>query len=138
MSHSYKVSRVIDAPVETVWTAWTDAKHNEGVFHAVPGSAKVDVRPGGAWSSTMIVPDGTEVPMSGTYGDVVPNERLVTYMDTPDGGKSSAMVMTLTPKDGGTEVTITQDCDSAEEKAMAEEGSTILLEWCADYLATIK
>jgi uncharacterized protein YndB with AHSA1/START domain len=137
MSYSYEVSRVIDAPAETVWAAWTDEKHNEGVFHAVPGSAKIDLRPGGAWSNTMKVPDGTEVPMSGTYGEIVPNERLVTFMDTPPGVESSPMTMDLVATDGGTKVTLAQTCATKEERDMAEEGSTMLLEWCADYVATI-
>jgi exodeoxyribonuclease V beta subunit len=29
MSYSYEVSRVIDAPVETVWAVWTEEKHNK-------------------------------------------------------------------------------------------------------------
>ena len=103
MSYSYEVSRVIDAPVETVWAVWTEEKHNEGLFHAVPGSAKIDLRPGGAWSIVMRVPDGTEAPMGGTYGEIVPNERLVTFMDTAPGAEPAQTTMDLVETDGGNE-----------------------------------
>ena len=138
MSYSYEVSRVIDAPVETVWAVWTEEKHNEGLFHAVPGSAKIDLRPGGAWSITMRVPDGTEAPMGGTYGEIVPNERLVTFMDTAPGAEPAATTMDLVEVDGGTKVTLSQTCATKEEYDMTKEGSTMLLEWCADYVATVK
>jgi uncharacterized protein YndB with AHSA1/START domain len=138
MSYSYEVSRVVDAPVETVWAVWTEEKHNEGLFHAVPGSAKIDLRPGGAWSITMRVPDGTEAPMGGTYGEIVPNERLVTFMDTAPGADPSQTTMDLVETDGGTKITLSQTCATKEEHDMSKEGSTMLLEWCADYVATVK
>lgn len=138
MSYSYEVSRVIDAPVETVWAVWTEEKHNEGLFHAVPGSAKIDLRPGGAWSIVMRVPDGTEAPMGGTYGEIVPNERLVTFMDTAPGAEPAQTTMDLVETDGATKITLSQTCATKEEYDMTKEGSTMLLEWCADYVATIK
>ena len=47
------------------------------------------------------------------------------------------MTMDLVATDGGTKVTFAQTCATKEECDMAEEGSTMLLEWCADYVATI-
>jgi uncharacterized protein YndB with AHSA1/START domain len=134
--YDYTVSRVVDAPVEKVWQVWTQPEHYAGVFHAVPGSAELDVRPGGSWRVTMVIPDGTEVPMSGGFGDVVPNKRLVTTMDIP-GREPTEMVMDLKDRSGRTEVVLSQTCDTAEERDTSKEGSEVLLAWCADYLATI-
>jgi uncharacterized protein YndB with AHSA1/START domain len=132
--YEYTVTRVVDAPVEKVWQVWTEAEHYASLFHAVPGSAELDVRPGGAWKVTMSIPEIGEEPMSGTYVEVVPNKRLVTKMDIP-GQDPGPMVMDLKPKGDQTEVTLSQTCATEEEWAQAKEGSEVLLQWCADYLA---
>lgn len=135
--YEYTVSRVVDAPVAKVWEVWTQPEHYAGVFHAVPGSAVLDVRPGGSWAVTMNVPDAGEFPMSGSYRDVVPNQRLVTTMDVP-GGEPEAMAMDLKDLGGGrTELILSQTCDTAEKRDESKQGSEVLLEWCADYLATL-
>jgi uncharacterized protein YndB with AHSA1/START domain len=134
--YEYTVSRTVDAPVEKVWQAWTEAEHYAGLFHAVPGSAKLDVRPGGTWQVTMSIPGVGDAPMSGSFVEVVPNKRLVTTMDTP-GQDPSPMVMDLTDLGGRTEVTLSQTCGTPEEHDQAKEGSEVLLQWCADHVATM-
>jgi uncharacterized protein YndB with AHSA1/START domain len=131
----YIVTRVVDAPVETVWRAWTNPKEYEVWFHAVPGSVDLDVRPGGRWKAVLRVPDGTEHPMTGSYGEVRENERLVTVMDGPDGEPSGDMALDLAAEGGGTRLTLSQVCASEEERAMAEEGSTMLLQWCDEHVS---
>jgi len=113
-----------------VWAAWTVAERYEKWFGTVPGSVEIDVRPGGAWRATM--PDG-EV-MTGSYGDVVDRQRLVTLTDWP-GREPSVMDMRFADIDGGTRVEISQTCSSAEECEGAKAGSEMLLTWCGDYLA---
>jgi uncharacterized protein YndB with AHSA1/START domain len=134
MSFDYTVSKVVDAPVSKVWKAWTEPAGYAGIFHARPETVKINPRPGGRFEVTMVTPDNSEVPMSGTYREVVPNKRLVTTMDLPDG-ETSPMVMELEEVDGGTKIIFTQSCSSAEERDFAKEGSEVLLEWCADHLA---
>lgn len=135
--YGYTVTRVLDAPVHTVWQVWTEAGHYEHLFHAVPGSVRLDVRPGGHFEVTMNVPEaGGEVPMSGGYREVVPDERLVTTMNM--GDREAVMAMTFAAADGGTRVTVTQDdCRNEQERDGSREGTEILLQWCADYLATL-
>ncbi|MFC0528810.1 SRPBCC family protein [Phytohabitans kaempferiae] len=132
--YDYTVTGVMDAPVERVWQVWTEAEHYTGVFHGVPGSAKLDVRPGGSWRVTISVPEAGEERMSGSYVEVVPHRRLVTTMD---GHEASPMAMDLKDLGGRTEITFTQTCATAEERDQSEEGSRILLQWCADHLATL-
>lgn len=74
------LTRVLDAPREKLFRAWTDPKVLMKWFAPKPWSisaAKIDVRPGGASSITMRDPDGNEYPNEGVYLDVVPNEKLV-------------------------------------------------------------
>jgi uncharacterized protein YndB with AHSA1/START domain len=134
MSFEYTVSKVVDAPVSKVWDAWTTPEGNAGIFRARPETVTVDAKPGGRFAATMTDPEGNEIPMTGTYLEVVPNQRLVSAMDTPDG-QTPPMVMELEEAGGGaTLVTFTQECRTAEERDFSKEGSEVLLEWLADYV----
>jgi uncharacterized protein YndB with AHSA1/START domain len=73
-------TRLIDAPRELVFEAWTDPKH-VGHWFGPDGFTTIthsmDVRPGGVWRFTMRGPDGKDWPNVVTYEEVVPPERLV-------------------------------------------------------------
>ena len=87
----YAIIRTLDAPVDKVWAAWVNADN-----YAQWASAEqvvLDVRPGGAWSSVMVIPGGARIPLSGSYVEVVPNKRLVMGMNVP--GREEPVLMTL-------------------------------------------
>ena len=72
--------RLIDAPPEKVFRAWTDPALLKQWFCPKPwsvASAELDVRPGGTSVIVMRSPEGQEFPNSGVYLEVVKNERLV-------------------------------------------------------------
>jgi uncharacterized protein YndB with AHSA1/START domain len=72
--------RIIDAPCEKVFKAWTDPELLEQWFAPPPWTtpvADVDVRQGGANLIVMRDPEGHEFPNRGVYLEVVENERLV-------------------------------------------------------------
>lgn len=74
------LTRLIDAPPEKVFQAWTDPALIVQWFTPKPWEtvrAETDVRPGGSSLIVMRGPDGTEFPNRGVYLDVVPNRRLV-------------------------------------------------------------
>ncbi|MFC6279684.1 MULTISPECIES: SRPBCC family protein [Polaromonas] len=74
------LTRLIDAPREKVFKAWTTPELLVQWFTPKPWQtvrAEVDVRPGGASLVVMRGPDGTEFPNRGVYLEVVPNKRLV-------------------------------------------------------------
>lgn len=81
---SCTLTRLLDAPVATVWDVWTQAEHFARWFHASPSSVSLDVRPGGSWQATQITPDGTEYPVSGSYEKVITHQRLVTTLTLPN------------------------------------------------------
>jgi uncharacterized protein YndB with AHSA1/START domain len=74
------ITRVLGAPRELVFKAWTDPRHvaqwwgPSGFTNPV---CEVDARPGGAIRIVMRAPDGTEYPMTGVFREVVAPERLV-------------------------------------------------------------
>src|SRR3954452_22600984 len=74
------LTRIIDAPREKLFRAWTDPELLKRWFAPLPWTtpaAELDVRPGGANLIVMRGPDGKEFPNRGVYLDVVENERLV-------------------------------------------------------------
>jgi len=73
-------TRLIDAPRELVFEAWTDPQHVAHWFGPngfVTTTHAMDVRPGGVWRFTMRGPDGKDWPNVVTYEQVVRPERLV-------------------------------------------------------------
>ena len=74
------LTRIIDAPREKVFGAWTDAELLKQWFAPLPWttpSAELDVRPGGSSLIVMRDPDGNDYPNRGIYLEVVENEKLV-------------------------------------------------------------
>jgi uncharacterized protein YndB with AHSA1/START domain len=135
-TYDYTLTRELDAPVENVWAAWTQPDHYAQWSGAVRSTINLDVRPGGAWSATMATPDGSEFPLTGSYGEVVENERLEVAMDLP-GGASTVMDVELADLGGKTRIVLSQTCDSAEARDMSKQGSEMLLDGLAAYVPTI-
>ena len=74
------LTRVIDAPRDKLFRAWTDADLLKQWFAPLPYTtpvAELDVRPGGANLIVMRGPDGNDLPNRGVYLEVLENERLV-------------------------------------------------------------
>lgn len=74
------ICRLIDAPVEKVFRAWTDGSTYPEWFCPKPwfvSKAEMDVRAGGSSLVVMKGPNGEEFPNRGVYLEVVPNQRLV-------------------------------------------------------------
>src|SRR3954468_21888453 len=74
------LTRLIDAPPDKLFRAWTDAELLKRWFAPLPYTtpvAELDVRPGGANFIVMRGPDGQDLPNRGIYLEVVPNRKLV-------------------------------------------------------------
>jgi uncharacterized protein YndB with AHSA1/START domain len=74
------LTRIIDAPREKVYRAWTDPELLKQWFAPAPWTtprAELDVRPAGANLIVMRGPEGQDFPNRGVYLEVVKNERLV-------------------------------------------------------------
>lgn len=107
------LTRTLDAPRALVFKAWTDAKHlarwwgPDGFTNPV---CEIDPRPGGAIRIHMHG-FGVTYPMTGTYVEVVENERLV-FMTTPlnEAGESLFELLntvTFAERNGQTTLTLT-------------------------------
>lgn len=80
MDRELLISRVINAPPEKVFRAWTEPELLKQWFTPAPWQtvhAEVDLRPGGANLVVMRSPEGQEFPNRGVYLEVVKNQKLV-------------------------------------------------------------
>jgi len=110
-----RMTRTFDAPRERVFRAWTEpeqlAKWWGPKGFTVPDHT-IDVRPGGAWRTTMRSPEGNDHVVAGVYREITPPERLVfTWGWETEGPRGHETVVTieLHERDGGTELQLTQE-----------------------------
>jgi uncharacterized protein YndB with AHSA1/START domain len=74
------ISRVLHAPRELVWEAWTNPKHVVnwwGPRGFTNTTKRHEFRVGGYWEHTMHGPDGTNYPNKAKFLEIVPLERIV-------------------------------------------------------------
>jgi uncharacterized protein YndB with AHSA1/START domain len=82
------LTRIIDAPRERVFRAWTDPKLLVEWWAPRPLTTpvcEIDLRPGGVCRTVMRDPDGKEYPNTGVYLEIVANERIV-FTDAFEAG----------------------------------------------------
>lgn len=109
------ISRIVNAPRELVWEAWTKPEHiknwwgPEGFTNTIH---KMDVVPGGEWEFIMHGPDGVDYKNKHIYREVIKPEKLVMEHVT-----SPKFEMTVTFEELGdkTIVNINSLFESAEQ-----------------------
>lgn len=80
VSEELVIRRVFDAPVESVWNAWTDPRKLAlwcGPEGFTSPSYKVDLRVGGKYLFCMRSPEGQDYWSTGVYREIVPLKRIV-------------------------------------------------------------
>jgi uncharacterized protein YndB with AHSA1/START domain len=101
------LTRLIDAPREKLFRAWTEPDLVKRWFAPLPWTtphAELDVPPGGANLVVMRGPDGKDFPNRGVYLEVVRNERLVltdAYTQAWIPSEKPFMTVILTFEDEG-------------------------------------
>ena len=83
-------TRIIDAPRDLVWKAWTDPKHLAkwwGPHVMTNPVCEVDLRPGGTFRIVMRDPKGIDYPITGVYVEIVVPERIVSTVNTEEHSK---------------------------------------------------
>ena len=101
------LTRLINAPREKVYRAWTDPELLKQWFAPKPYTTpivEIDVRPGGSAYFVMRGPDGKDLPNRGVYLEVVPNAKLVStdaYVKAWEPSEKPFMTLILTFEDEG-------------------------------------
>jgi hypothetical protein len=96
--------RFYDAPVRTVWEAWTDpekAAHWWGPRGFTIATHSKDLRVGGHWRYTMHGPDGVDYPNNATYYEVEDCAKLVYDHGAIEGKPALFHVTVLFSEDNG-------------------------------------
>lgn len=144
------ITRVVDAPRELVWEAWTNPKHVVqwwGPRGFTTTIQKMEVRPGGVWQHIMHGPDGTDYPNKSVFVEVVKPARIVyAHGGGKKGGPGAQFRATWTFEAQGdkTNVTIRMVFPSAEERDQvvkvygAIEGGHQTLDRLAAYVARLR
>jgi uncharacterized protein YndB with AHSA1/START domain len=139
-SRAVIATRVLDAPRERVWKAYTDPEQLSKWWGSPGGTIEtheIDVRPGGVWRATLHGPHG-DYEQKMTYLAVEEPQALAyLYGDPSEPGHAFTMVE-LADEGGKTTVKVTLHFASAEERRrMVEEyGAEQGLEAALDQLAT--
>lgn len=110
---SFTLTRLLSAPPQVVWEAWTDAS----AFRRWMGpigwditDCAIDLRPGGRWTTTQRSPDGALHPTGGYYLTVDPPRLLGFNWILTDPAGTVVMEaehhLRLAAREGGTELTL--------------------------------
>ena len=137
-------TRVLDAPRDVVWRAWTDPEQVVqwwGPKGFTTTIEEMDVRPGGVWRHTMHGPDGTDYPNRVVFLEVrepgclaylhgepgEPDHFFATVLFDDEGGKTRLSMRSLFPSEA--------DRDRVAEEYGAVEGMESTIDELAAFLA---
>lgn len=116
------LSRVISAPREQVWEAWTDAEHLKEWFGPAGftiENLEADIRAGGIWRFVMVAPDGTRFDSRMVFLRVERPRLIVSDYGSDidnDPGRFRTTVTFDEQSDGKTVVTLRQLHPTREQR----------------------
>src|SRR3954452_10822848 len=138
------ISRVIDAPRELVFEAFTEVRHLSqwwGPQGFSTTTRAFEFRVGGAWDFVMHGPDGTDYQEWITWTEIVPPERIaLRHGESRDDLNTFESVLTFAPDGPATRIELrtvfpTQELrDEAMRKSHAVEGGRQTLSKLAAYV----
>ena len=125
---SITVETSIEAPVEKVWTCFTDPSHITKWNNASPEwhtpKAVNDLHMGGTFNYRMESKDGKEgFDFTGTYDEVIPH-KLIRY--TMEDGRKVSVI--FEQKNGATHVTETFDPETENSLDLQRQGWQAILD----------
>jgi len=135
LERGFTLTRLLNAPVEVVWQAWTEPKYLDWFFN--PGTVpvwptSVELRVGGAWRQHMVENATTEYMTGGVYREIVPNRKLVFAWGARGGwpdldeGNGPEVTVDLTPMGEKTKMDLMlrlpDQLSAAEAQAWMDKG----------------
>jgi uncharacterized glyoxalase superfamily protein PhnB len=123
------LTRIVDAPRDLIWKAWTTPELLMEWFAPSPWTTvacEIDLRPGGMFRTVMRSPEGQDHPGAGCILEVVENERLVWTDALAPGYRPAAApfftaIITLEDHAAGTRYTARALHASASDRKRHED-----------------
>jgi uncharacterized protein YndB with AHSA1/START domain len=140
------ISRVIDAPRELVFEAFTEVRHLSQWWgpEGFTTTRSFEFREGGAWDFVMHAPDGTDYQEWITWTEIVPPERIaLLHGESRDDPNAFESTLAFAPHGTATRIVMRtvfptkQLRDQAVEEYHAIEGGQQTLSNLAAYVAEI-
>lgn len=142
------ITRLLNAPRELVWKAWTQPEHVKhwwGPNGFTNTIHEMEVKPGGVWRFMMHGPDGMDFPNKIVFSEVLVNERLVYTHSSEDDNDPNRFSTTVTFEKQGDKTFLTmravfataEERDKVIKEYGAMEGGNQTLARLADYLITM-
>ena len=136
-----RITRILNAPIERVFAAWTDpTKMAQWFFVQETWSAEVenDLRVGGGFAIKMRSDQGVELDCTGVYHEIEPPRRLV-FSWTSYAVTDTRVTIELREVEAGTELTLThEDLVDVDVRNAHSEGWGGCLASLESYLQTIR
>ncbi|HEY4887102.1 MAG TPA: SRPBCC domain-containing protein [Candidatus Dormibacteraeota bacterium] len=125
---SVRVNRLLSAPIDEVYAAWTDPAFMCRWFSPTGrAEVEVDVRVGGSLRVVMLG-DGMRIDHTGEYLVVEPPRRLIFTWNSPyTGSESSIVTVVLTPQGERTHLALSHDRLPQETTESHEGGWTSIV-----------
>ena len=129
------IERIIAAPIEAVFAAWTDpTRMAQWLSPTGVAEVEADVHVGGALRVVMLG-EGVRIEHTGEYLAVEPPRRLsFTWQSPYTGGQLSVVTVVLEPLDAGTRLRLSHDRLPADHVASHEGGWGSILARLAAFL----
>jgi uncharacterized protein YndB with AHSA1/START domain len=125
------ISRLINAPVNLLWSAWMNAEALPKWWGPDGFSCKttrIDLREGGEWVFDMIAPDGTVFPNHHRYVRVVPEKRIeYTLLWGENGPKHADATAIFEPVGQATQLTLSMVMTTVQEYENAKSFGAVEL-----------
>jgi len=141
------ISRIIDAPRELVFEAFTDVRHLSrwwGPEGFTTTTKSFEFGAGGVWDFVMHGPDGSDYQEWITWTDIAPPERIAfLHGDSPHDPNAFESILTFQPDGAVTRIEMrtlfpsAQARDLAIEKSHAIEGGKQTLSKLAAYVTIV-
>jgi uncharacterized protein YndB with AHSA1/START domain len=143
------ITRVVDAPRDLVFQAWTEPQHVTHWYGPTGFTITIqemDVRPGGVWLFIMHGPDGTDYFNRIAYHEVVRPERLVYTHSGDEAVDPNRFHVTTTFTDQGGKTLVVQravfetaaERDRVVREYHAIEGGKQTMDRLKQYLAKLQ
>lgn len=124
-ANEINIIRIYDAPVQTVWDAWTDPKQAAqwwGPRGFTLTTHSKELKVGGIWHYTMHGPDGADYPNKALYHEVQPLKKLVyDHGGNDERAPLFKVTVLFSEQNGKTKMDMTMTLPTPEAAAQTRE-----------------